>query len=113
MVSDHPALDHFIIHRDFHVSRVRIVLNDRVSQAEDDLRLLFPHEAVFRSAMGCAHTCVYTDSAPCSLVAERIKDHLHDGEPARSPRPPIPSTLGPRGVGPHVHRPHVPVRWVP
>jgi hypothetical protein len=30
--------------------------------------------------MGCAHLCLYTGTAPASLVAERITEHLQDVE---------------------------------
>jgi hypothetical protein len=67
-------------HADLHASRIRIVPRDRAEDAEAELRLLFPHEPVHVAPMGCPHLCVYTVSAPASLVAERIDEHLEDVE---------------------------------
>jgi hypothetical protein len=74
-MDSHPALDHAIVHGGHHAGRVRIVPNDEVQQATADLLLLFPHTTSLKTAVGCCHTCVYTDDSPPSLVAERIAEH--------------------------------------
>lgn len=90
MVLHHSVLDHHIVHQDYHGSRVRIVQNPDVDEAVASLRMLFPHESVLTTSIGCCHWCVYTADAPASLVAERISDHLRliavqgDDEPASS-----------------------------
>jgi hypothetical protein len=105
----HPVFDHHIVHQDYHGSRVRIVPNADVDEAVAALRMLFPHESVLTTVIGCRHRCVYTADAPASLVAERISDHLReaaihgDGEPAplrpAGARPssdePLPDFFGP------------------
>ena len=73
---DHSALDHHIVHQDHHGSRVRIVDNADVDEVVSQLKLLFPHQIVHSTPIGCHHACVYTADAPASLVAERISDHL-------------------------------------
>jgi nucleotide-binding universal stress UspA family protein len=84
----HPALDRHIVHQGAHTSRVRIVARMDVEQVTADLRLMFPHETVLSTPIGCCHQCVYTSDAPPSQVAERIAEHLRDmaargdGEPA-------------------------------
>ena len=80
MLFHHPVLDHHIVHRDFHVSRVRIVLEAEVEDAVTSLRFLFPHELVLTTPIGCCHRCVYTNEAPASMVAERIAEHLREIE---------------------------------
>jgi hypothetical protein len=80
MASEHPGLDRSIIHGDSHGAEVRIVATDEVQTALAEMRFLFPHELVLSTPMGCRHTCVYTGSAPASLVAERISEHLRDVE---------------------------------
>jgi len=112
-MSGHSAFDHHIVHHDHHGSRVRIVPNADVDEAVAALRMLFPHESVLMTVIGCCHRCVYTADAPASLVAERISDHLRevaihgDGEPAPS-RPagarsssdePLPDFFGPERHG--------------
>jgi hypothetical protein len=72
----HSTLDHHIVHQDHHGSRVRIVTNADVEETLAALRLLFPHESVHSTPIGCHHACVYTADAPASLVAERISEHL-------------------------------------
>lgn len=79
-MSDISLLDHSIIHRDLHAGGVRIVANDQVEQAIAEMRLLFPHDMVVRTPMGCCHACVYIADAPASLVAERISEHLREVE---------------------------------
>lgn len=74
-MQSHPALDHALVQGDYHAGRVRIVRNEEVPQAASDLQLLFPHEAILRTSLGCCHTCLYTSEAPPSFVAERIEEH--------------------------------------
>ena len=73
-----PAIDHQIIHRDFHVSRVRIVKEADVDEAIAALRFLFPHETVLVTPLGCSHRCVYTSEAPASTIGDRILEHLRE-----------------------------------
>lgn len=80
MTTDHPALDHALTHGDVHGASVRIVANEQIEEAAAELTLLFPHEVVLTTRIGCAHACVYTDRTPASLVAERIEQHLQDVE---------------------------------
>jgi hypothetical protein len=105
------TFDHHIVHQDFHGSRVRIVTNGDVDEALATLKLLFPHESVHSTPIGCHHACVYTADAPASLVAERISEHLSkigaqgDEEPGplhpSGVRPatdePLPDFFGPEG----------------
>lgn len=77
---DHPTLDHSIVHRDVHGGCVRIVGEADIAEAETALRLMFPHETVLTTTIGCGHRCVYTADAPASLVADRIAEHLRDVE---------------------------------
>lgn len=70
------AVEHSIVHGDLRASHVRVVHNDMVDQTIADFHILFPHEAVLTTPMGCCHVCVYTDSAPASLVAQRVSEHL-------------------------------------
>jgi hypothetical protein len=106
---DHSALDHVIVHHAHHGSRVRIVANVDVDEAVATLKVLFPHESVHATPIGCHHACVYTADAPASLVAERISEHLSeipvrgDAEPAplhppgerAAPDEPAPDYFGP------------------
>lgn len=78
MMPHHSVLDHHIVHQDYHGSRVRIVQNPDVDETVASLRMLFPHESVLTTSIGCCHWCVYTADAPASLVAERISDHLRE-----------------------------------
>ena len=43
-----------------------------------ELRLMFPHETILTTPIGCCHQCVYTGDAPPSQVAERIAEHVRD-----------------------------------
>jgi hypothetical protein len=75
------------------------------------LKLLFPHESVHTTPLGCHHACVYTADAPASLVAGRISEHLDqiaaqgDAEPGplhppgvrTTPHDPLPDFFGPEG----------------
>jgi hypothetical protein len=94
----HPVIDHSILHGEVHASRVRIVSNDEVEEAVADLAVLFPHETVQTTAIGCCHTCLYTDLTPPSLVAERMAEHLrefdHEHEAPRARRAPRGEGLG-------------------
>lgn len=80
MPYEHPGIDHAVIDHDFHGARVRIVARERVQDAIADMKLLFPHDVILTTPMGCCHVCVYTDNAPASLVAEHISIHLRDIE---------------------------------
>jgi hypothetical protein len=42
------------------------------------MEILFPHEAVLNAPMGCHHVCIYTSTAPASLIDERIREHRRD-----------------------------------
>jgi len=70
------AVEHSIVHGDLHAGHVRVVPNDEVEQTIANFHLMFPHETVLTTQMGCCHICVYTDSTPASLVAQRISEHL-------------------------------------
>lgn len=63
-----------------HASRVRIVAPEEILETIDELEILFPHEAVLNAPMGCHHVCMYTSTAPASLVDERIREHRRDVE---------------------------------
>jgi hypothetical protein len=77
---DHPGVDHAVVHRDVHAASVRVVGTAEVGHARDELIMLFPHEVVLSTALGCGHTCVYTHTASAAVVAERIAEHLRDVE---------------------------------
>lgn len=77
---DHPAVDHAVVHRDVHAACVRVVAHEDLDRATEELQLLFPHDAVLSTPMGCSHTCVYTHTASAAVVAERIAEHLRDVE---------------------------------
>lgn len=86
---DHSALDHAVVHHAHHGSRVRIVANVDVEETVATMKVLFPHETVHSTPIGCHHACVYTADAPASLVAERISAHLDQiaGEGDAEPGP--------------------------
>jgi hypothetical protein len=42
------------------------------------MEILFLHEAVLNAPMGCHHVCLYTSTAPASLIDERIQEHCRD-----------------------------------
>ena len=104
MLLHHPGLTHHIVHQDVHTSRVRIVARVDLDQASADLRLMFPHETVLSTPIGCRHVCVYTADAPPAQVAERIGEHLRsvaargDSEPSpeerRATDEPLPDFFG-------------------
>jgi hypothetical protein len=106
MMHHPPALAHSIVHHEGHTSRVRIVARADVDQVSAELRLMFPHETVITTPIGCRHVCVYTDDAPPAQVAERIGEHLRDlaargdSEPApegrRSTDEPVPDFFSTR-----------------
>jgi hypothetical protein len=77
---DHGAANHAVVHRDVHAACVRVVPNEEVSQATDELQILFPHDVVLTTSMGCCHACVYTHTASAAVVAERIAEHLREVE---------------------------------
>lgn len=78
MLLQHPGLAHSLVHHDGHPSRVRIVAQVDLEQVSAELRLMFPHETVISTQIGCRHVCVYTADAPPAQVAERIGEHLRD-----------------------------------
>ncbi len=61
-------------------NRVRIVRDEELREAIDEMVILFPHEVVLNARMGCQHVCVYTSSAPASLIDERIREHRSEVE---------------------------------
>ena len=78
MTHHHSTLDHHIVHHEGHPSRVRIVARADVDRVSAELRLMFPHETILTTPIGCCHQCVYTGDAPPSQVAERIAEHLRE-----------------------------------
>jgi hypothetical protein len=80
MASDDNVLERHLAHAAAHASRVRIVSTIEIDEAIDEMEMLFPHEAVLNAPMGCAHVCVYTSSAPASLIDERIREHRSEVE---------------------------------
>jgi hypothetical protein len=80
MSHEHPGVDHAVVNHELHGARVRIVPRDQADSAVADMRLLFPHDVILTTPMGCRHICVYSGNAPASLVAEHISLHLHDIE---------------------------------
>lgn len=80
MFEHHTAFDHSIVQHGSHASRVRVVEPDEVNAETAALKLLFPHESVLTTPMGCTHTCLYTDQASPWLVAERMEEHLIEVE---------------------------------
>ena len=109
MMPHHSTLDHHIVHQEQRGSRVRIVANADVDESLAQLKLLYPHETVHSTPIGCHHACVYTADAPASLVAEQISDHLsqvafrgdeepaplHPPGPRTAPDEPTPDYFGP------------------
>ncbi len=80
MSGDVNVFDRRLAHLAPNASRVRIVRDDELPEAHQEMGVLFPHEAVIDAPMGCCHVCVYTSSAPASLIDERIREHRHDVE---------------------------------
>ena len=78
MLLHHPIRHHHVVHEDASANRVRIAARVDVARISAELRLMFPHEAVITSPLGCCHVCLYTDHAPASQVAERSAEHLRD-----------------------------------
>jgi hypothetical protein len=78
MMLHHPGLSHYIVQHEGRTSRVRIVARVDLEQVSSELRLMFPHETVLTTPIGCCHVCVYTADAPPAQVAERIGVHLRD-----------------------------------
>lgn len=76
----HLGIDQAVIHRDVHAASVRVVADGDVAHDAEELGMLFPHEIVLSTALGCGHSCVYTDCASAAVVAERIAEHLRDVE---------------------------------
>ncbi len=80
MATGENALERHLAHAAMHASRVRIVPTEEIDEAIDEMEMLFPHEAVLNAPMGCHHICVYTSSAPASLIDERIREHRSEVE---------------------------------
>jgi hypothetical protein len=80
MSGDVNVFDRRLAHLAANASRVRIVRDEEVGEARGEMAVLFPHETVIDVPMGCRHVCVYTGSAPASLVDERIREHRRDVE---------------------------------
>lgn len=72
---NHNVFDHTLAHAAYHAGRVRIVPDEELGRARLQMEVLFPHEAVLDAPIGCHHVCVYTSSAPASVVDERIREH--------------------------------------
>ncbi len=80
MASEENVLERRLAHLAPHASRVRIAASEQLNEAIDEMEVLFPHEGVFWAPMGCCHVCVYTTSAPASLIDERIREHRREVE---------------------------------
>lgn len=98
----HQALDHSVVHHDFHAGRVRIVRNDELIKSVADFSVLFPRDTVLTTTIGCCHTCIYSDQTPASLVAERIAEHVRDFDHTAERPVPHPKGSEPKGLGPGV-----------
>ncbi len=80
MATEENVLERRLAHAAAHASRVRIVPCEEIDETVDEMEMLFPHEAVMSAPMGCHHVCVYTSSAPASLIQERITEHRREVE---------------------------------
>ena len=80
MAGEQNVLERHLADGAAHASRVRIVRNEALNEAIDEMAMLFPHEVVLNAHMGCRHVCVYTSSAPASLIDERIREHRREVE---------------------------------
>jgi len=80
MRSEQNLLERHLADLSAHASRVRIVPGEELDEATDEMAMLFPHEVVLNAHMGCHHVCVYTSSAPASLIDERIREHRSEVE---------------------------------
>lgn len=80
MATEENVLERRLAHAASNASRVRIVRSDGIDETIDEMEMLFPHEAVLSAPMGCCHVCVYTSSAPASLIQERITEHRREVE---------------------------------
>lgn len=76
----HLPIDHSVVHRDVHAASVRVVLDGDVAHGLEELVILFPHEIVCATSIGCGHSCVYTGCASAAVIAERIAEHLREVE---------------------------------
>lgn len=76
----HLPIDQSVVHRDVHAASVRVVADGDVAHGFEELILLFPHELVICTSLGCGHSCLYTDCASAAVIAERIAQHLRDVE---------------------------------
>ena len=74
------VFERHLAHAASHASRVRIVPAEEIPEATDEMEILFPHEGVLNAPMGCHHVCIYTSTAPASLIDERIREHRRDVE---------------------------------
>ncbi len=80
MASEENVLERLLADVAAHASRVRIVRGEELEETIDEMATLFPHEVVLNAHMGCPHVCVYTSSAPASLIHERICEHRSEVE---------------------------------
>lgn len=80
MISERNVFEGRLAGVSAHASRVRIVPDQELGEAIDEMAMLFPHEVVLNARMGCHHVCVYTSSAPASLIDERIREHRSEVE---------------------------------
>ncbi|MCL4813047.1 MAG: hypothetical protein KJ061_11200 [Vicinamibacteraceae bacterium] len=74
------AVEHSIVHGDFHGGRVLVCSADEADEVAAEFSRLFPHDIVLKAPMGCGHVCVYTHGAPASIVADHIALHLKEVE---------------------------------
>jgi hypothetical protein len=70
-------------HLGIDAAAVRVVADADVAQDTQELEILFPHDIVLSTPLGCGHSCVYTDCASAAVVAQRIAQHLRDVEHRR------------------------------
>ncbi len=80
MASERNVFERHLADHVAHASRVRIVPGEELDEAIDEMAMLFPHEVVLNTHIGCPHVCVYTSSAPASLIDERIREHRSEVE---------------------------------
>jgi hypothetical protein len=80
MAETSHAVEHSIVHGDYHGGRVLVVSAEEADAAASEFSRLFPHDIVLKAPMGCGHVCVYTHGAPASLVAHHIALHLKEVE---------------------------------
>jgi len=100
----HPVHHHHVVHEDASANRVRIAARVDVARVSAELGLMFPHETVLTTPIGCRHDVIYTDHAPASQVADVMSAYLRDAalrgdtEPApegrRASEEPVPDFFG-------------------